>query len=54
MMNSAPTPEIKKLLEEYTKLKAEAEELKESDPEKSEQKKWDAVQISKKIEQKRS
>ena len=50
MINNAPKPEVKKLLEEYEKLKKEAEELKESNPEKSEQKKWDATQISRKIE----
>ncbi len=50
MINSAPKPEIKKLLEKYDKLKKEAEELKDSDPEKSERLKFDATQVAKKIE----
>lgn len=50
MVNDAPDSEVKKLLKKYEKLKQEAEDLKESNPEKSEQKKMDATQISRKIE----
>lgn len=50
MENNAPNSEVRQLLKKYDKLKKEAEDLKESSPEKSEQKKMDATQISRKIE----
>lgn len=50
MKSNAAKPEVKKLLEEYEKLKQESEDLKDSDPEKSSQKKMDATQVSRKIE----
>lgn len=50
MKNDAPDSKVRKLLEKYDKLKKEAEELKDSNPEKSEQKKMDATQVSREIE----
>ncbi|MEH6408694.1 MAG: Lacal_2735 family protein [Leeuwenhoekiella sp.] len=54
MINSAPDSEVKKLLKKYESLKAEAEKLKDSDPEKSEQLKLEARQVSHKIEKTRT
>ena len=50
MRNNDTKAEVKKLLEKYEKLNKESEELKESDPLKSEQKHWDAVQVAREIE----
>ncbi len=53
MKSNAPDSEVRELLKKYEKLKQEAEDLKESDPEKSEQKKWDATQVAREIEKSR-
>lgn len=50
--NDASTPEMQKLLDKYKKLKEEQEALKDSDPLKSEQKKWDAYKVAQEIEEK--
>ncbi|MGB3775394.1 MAG: hypothetical protein WA951_09070 [Leeuwenhoekiella sp.] len=53
MESNAGKSEVRELLKKYEKLKQEAEDLKESDPEKSEQKKWEATQVSREIEKSR-
>ncbi|MGB5941356.1 MAG: hypothetical protein WBG71_00590 [Leeuwenhoekiella sp.] len=50
MEKNKSSAEVKKLLDKYNKLKAEADELKDSDPLKSEQKQWDAAQVARDIE----
>ncbi|MAZ26162.1 MAG: hypothetical protein CL868_03665 [Cytophagaceae bacterium] len=51
--DNARTPELEKLLDKHERLTKEEHELKDKDPEKSAQKRWDAFQVSKEIEKTR-